>query len=145
MFTCVQAALRPLLTDLLFLLLTLLHPVLLLPFLLFSGQDSEKRTPLHAAAYLGDAEIIELLILSGGLCGIWPTQLQIQSLKEILINNYKVTCAAHYIFLPQQKTLQIFAMQIPFVKLLPFCHSLYLCLICFDLLFTCSRFFLFFL
>uniref|UniRef100_A0A8C7ZSM1 Serine/threonine-protein phosphatase 6 regulatory ankyrin repeat subunit A n=1 Tax=Oryzias sinensis TaxID=183150 RepID=A0A8C7ZSM1_9TELE len=28
-------------------------------------QDSEKRTPLHAAAYLGDAEIIELLILSG--------------------------------------------------------------------------------
>uniref|UniRef100_A0A671LFV7 Serine/threonine-protein phosphatase 6 regulatory ankyrin repeat subunit A-like n=1 Tax=Sinocyclocheilus anshuiensis TaxID=1608454 RepID=A0A671LFV7_9TELE len=28
-------------------------------------QDNEKRTPLHAAAYLGDAEIIELLILSG--------------------------------------------------------------------------------
>uniref|UniRef100_A0A8C1B9J1 Ankyrin repeat domain 28b n=1 Tax=Cyprinus carpio carpio TaxID=630221 RepID=A0A8C1B9J1_CYPCA len=28
-------------------------------------QDCEKRTPLHAAAYLGDAEIIELLILSG--------------------------------------------------------------------------------
>nr|DBA20136.1 TPA: hypothetical protein GDO54_015861 [Pyxicephalus adspersus] len=27
--------------------------------------DSEKRTPLHAAAFLGDAEIIELLILSG--------------------------------------------------------------------------------
>uniref|UniRef100_A0A671LG06 Serine/threonine-protein phosphatase 6 regulatory ankyrin repeat subunit A-like n=1 Tax=Sinocyclocheilus anshuiensis TaxID=1608454 RepID=A0A671LG06_9TELE len=27
-------------------------------------QDNEKRTPLHAAAYLGDAEIIELLILS---------------------------------------------------------------------------------
>lgn len=32
-------------------------------FLFF--QDNEKRTPLHAAAYLGDAEIIELLILSG--------------------------------------------------------------------------------
>lgn len=30
-----------------------------------SCQDNEKRTPLHAAAYLGDAEIIELLILSG--------------------------------------------------------------------------------
>lgn len=29
------------------------------------SQDNEKRTPLHAAAYLGDAEIIELLILSG--------------------------------------------------------------------------------
>lgn len=28
-------------------------------------QDNEKRTPLHAAAYLGDAEIVELLILSG--------------------------------------------------------------------------------
>lgn len=28
-------------------------------------QDSEKRTPLHVAAFLGDAEIIELLILSG--------------------------------------------------------------------------------
>ncbi|CAB1443078.1 unnamed protein product [Pleuronectes platessa] len=28
-------------------------------------QDNEKRTPLHAASYLGDAEIIELLILSG--------------------------------------------------------------------------------
>lgn len=28
-------------------------------------QDTEKRTPLHAAAFLGDAEIIELLILSG--------------------------------------------------------------------------------
>ncbi|MGH0165406.1 UNVERIFIED_CONTAM: hypothetical protein FKN15_048721 [Acipenser sinensis] len=27
--------------------------------------DSEKRTPLHAAAFLGDAEITELLILSG--------------------------------------------------------------------------------
>lgn len=32
---------------------------------LTSSQDNEKRTPLHAAAYLGDAEIIELLILSG--------------------------------------------------------------------------------
>lgn len=31
----------------------------------FFCQDNEKRTPLHAAAYLGDAEIIELLILSG--------------------------------------------------------------------------------
>ena len=30
-----------------------------------SFQDSEKRTPLHVAAFLGDAEIIELLILSG--------------------------------------------------------------------------------
>uniref|UniRef100_A0A8C2H5X9 Uncharacterized protein n=1 Tax=Cyprinus carpio TaxID=7962 RepID=A0A8C2H5X9_CYPCA len=29
------------------------------------NEDCEKRTPLHAAAYLGDAEIIELLILSG--------------------------------------------------------------------------------
>lgn len=28
-------------------------------------QDAEKRTPLHAAAFLGDAEITELLILSG--------------------------------------------------------------------------------
>ncbi|KAJ3609681.1 hypothetical protein NHX12_024194 [Muraenolepis orangiensis] len=28
-------------------------------------QDVEKRTPLHAAAYLGNAEIMELLILSG--------------------------------------------------------------------------------
>lgn len=28
-------------------------------------KDPEKRTPLHAAAFLGDAEIIELLILSG--------------------------------------------------------------------------------
>uniref|UniRef100_A0A7N6BZX6 Ankyrin repeat domain 28b n=1 Tax=Anabas testudineus TaxID=64144 RepID=A0A7N6BZX6_ANATE len=27
-------------------------------------QDNEKRTPLHAAAYLGDAEIIELLVLA---------------------------------------------------------------------------------
>ncbi|XP_038848776.1 serine/threonine-protein phosphatase 6 regulatory ankyrin repeat subunit A-like [Salvelinus namaycush] len=27
--------------------------------------DNEKRTPLHAAAYLGDTEILELLILSG--------------------------------------------------------------------------------
>eukprot|EP00064_Thunnus_orientalis_P008259 superscaffoldBa00000973_g8282 len=27
--------------------------------------DTEKRTPLHAAAFLGDAEITELLILSG--------------------------------------------------------------------------------
>lgn len=32
-------------------------------------QDNEKRTPLHAAAYLGDAEIIELLILSGSSSG----------------------------------------------------------------------------
>lgn len=31
----------------------------------FLSQDTEKRTPLHAAAFLGDAEIIELLILSG--------------------------------------------------------------------------------
>lgn len=38
-------------------------------------QDNEKRTPLHAAAYLGDAEIIELLILSGRdlstVCTFW--------------------------------------------------------------------------
>lgn len=34
-------------------------------FLFAFLQDNEKRTPLHAAAYLGDAEIIELLILSG--------------------------------------------------------------------------------
>lgn len=39
-------------------------------------QDSEKRTPLHAAAYLGDAEIIELLILSGGCCSVWPLDRQ---------------------------------------------------------------------
>lgn len=31
----------------------------------FLSQDTEKRTPLHAAAFLGDAEITELLILSG--------------------------------------------------------------------------------
>uniref|UniRef100_A0A8D0D5R9 Ankyrin repeat domain 44 n=1 Tax=Sander lucioperca TaxID=283035 RepID=A0A8D0D5R9_SANLU len=31
----------------------------------FLPQDAEKRTPLHAAAFLGDAEITELLILSG--------------------------------------------------------------------------------
>lgn len=31
----------------------------------FLSQDAEKRTPLHAAAFLGDAEIAELLILSG--------------------------------------------------------------------------------
>lgn len=36
-----------------------------LSLLIMSPQDNEKRTPLHAAAYLGDAEIIELLILSG--------------------------------------------------------------------------------
>ncbi|CAG14608.1 unnamed protein product, partial [Tetraodon nigroviridis] len=30
-----------------------------------SVKDAEKRTPLHAAAFLGDAEIAELLILSG--------------------------------------------------------------------------------
>lgn len=30
-----------------------------------SLKDPEKRTPLHAAAFLGDAEITELLILSG--------------------------------------------------------------------------------
>lgn len=28
-------------------------------------QDAEKRTPLHVASFLGDADIIELLILSG--------------------------------------------------------------------------------
>lgn len=32
---------------------------------LFLHQDAEKRTPLHAAAFLGDGEITELLILSG--------------------------------------------------------------------------------
>ena len=32
---------------------------------LFLLQDLEKRTPMHAAAYLGNAEIMELLILSG--------------------------------------------------------------------------------
>lgn len=31
----------------------------------FYMKDPEKRTPLHAAAFLGDAEITELLILSG--------------------------------------------------------------------------------
>ncbi|XP_045073026.1 serine/threonine-protein phosphatase 6 regulatory ankyrin repeat subunit A-like [Coregonus clupeaformis] len=36
-----------------------------LTLLCSSLQDNEKRTLLHAAAYLGDAEIIELLILSG--------------------------------------------------------------------------------
>lgn len=46
--------------------LVVLVQVLLSPNerLLFS-QDAEKRTPLHAAAFLGDAEITELLILSG--------------------------------------------------------------------------------
>lgn len=34
----------------------------------FLPQDAEKRTPLHAAAFLGDAEITELLILSGIMC-----------------------------------------------------------------------------
>lgn len=34
-------------------------------FFSLACQDNEKRTPLHAAAYLGDAEIIELLVLSG--------------------------------------------------------------------------------
>lgn len=29
------------------------------------SQDTEKRAPLHAAAFLGDAEITELLIVSG--------------------------------------------------------------------------------
>ncbi len=29
------------------------------------SQDADKRAPLHAAAFLGDAEIIELLIVSG--------------------------------------------------------------------------------
>lgn len=29
------------------------------------AQDQERRTPLHAAAYLGDVAILELLILSG--------------------------------------------------------------------------------
>lgn len=32
---------------------------------LFPNQDQERRTPLHAAAYLGDAPVVELLILSG--------------------------------------------------------------------------------
>jgi len=41
----------------------LFNPFNAFPFHLL--QDNEKRTPLHAAAYLGDAEIIELLILSG--------------------------------------------------------------------------------
>lgn len=35
-------------------------------------------------------------------------------------------CSTLY-FSSTTKTLQIFAMKIPFVKLLPFCHSLYLC------------------
>lgn len=66
-------AVQPLLIHLLLLLLLLVLFLLLLLFFL-TCQDSEKRTPLHAAAYLGDAEIIELLILSGGLCSVWPTQ-----------------------------------------------------------------------
>lgn len=33
-----------------------------------SLKDPEKRTPLHAAAFLGDAEITGLLILSGKTC-----------------------------------------------------------------------------
>uniref|UniRef100_A0A4W4EFE0 Ankyrin repeat domain 44 n=1 Tax=Electrophorus electricus TaxID=8005 RepID=A0A4W4EFE0_ELEEL len=32
--------------------------------------DTEKRTPLHAAAFLGDAEITELLILSGSVAAL---------------------------------------------------------------------------
>lgn len=33
-------------------------------------QDAEKRTPLHVASFLGDADIIELLILSGKLASL---------------------------------------------------------------------------
>lgn len=40
-------------------------PVQAITVIAFLSQDAEKRTPLHAAAFLGDAEIAELLILSG--------------------------------------------------------------------------------
>uniref|UniRef100_A0A8U7NVW5 Ankyrin repeat domain 52 n=1 Tax=Corvus moneduloides TaxID=1196302 RepID=A0A8U7NVW5_CORMO len=33
--------------------------------------DQERRTPLHAAAYIGDVAILELLILSEGILGRW--------------------------------------------------------------------------
>lgn len=36
-----------------------------LPFNFFSPQDQERRTPLHAAACVGDVHIMDLLIESG--------------------------------------------------------------------------------
>lgn len=57
--------------------LVLANDVCLL-FFFMPCQDNEKRTPLHAAAYLGDAEIIELLILSGKHCS---TTLLIESVQ----------------------------------------------------------------
>lgn len=36
-------------------------------FFFFSSQDQEQSTPLHAAAYLGDVHIMDLLINSGSL------------------------------------------------------------------------------
>lgn len=46
-------------------------------------QDTEKRTPLHAAAYLGDTEIIELLILSGKTT-VNVFQVQVFQIKVVL-------------------------------------------------------------
>lgn len=64
-------------------------PLTWLSLMLF--QDSEKRTPLHVAAFLGDAEIIELLILSGKYqlflkvrCRCKVQWLEIQSLDQLL-------------------------------------------------------------
>lgn len=42
-----------------------MNELLMINIFLLLIKDNEKRTPLHAAAYFGDAEIIELLILSG--------------------------------------------------------------------------------
>uniref|UniRef100_A0A3Q3M2F6 Ankyrin repeat domain 28b n=1 Tax=Mastacembelus armatus TaxID=205130 RepID=A0A3Q3M2F6_9TELE len=58
-----------------------------------NAQDNEKRTPLHAAAYLGDAEIIELLILSGIgslLCtGLWPPAVRYVNVTlNLLLNTH---------------------------------------------------------
>ncbi|OXB54970.1 hypothetical protein ASZ78_012746 [Callipepla squamata] len=47
-------------------------------------QDNEKRTPLHAAAYLGDAEIIELLILSDVLIKILNAYRRSKQAKKML-------------------------------------------------------------
>lgn len=40
-------------------------PFHIVVYICITFQDVEKRTALHAAAYCGDAEIVDLLILSG--------------------------------------------------------------------------------
>lgn len=54
-------------------------------------EDNEKRTPLHAAAYLGDAEIIELLILSGK-CTWNIHHDEINSLKHLVSSPFDSRC-----------------------------------------------------